>query len=218
MAYENLDNEPEAFGLVRVANLDDDGGWEWAVLRVWADSDGLLFYACDAGRSDSSRFEDVQTIDDLHALHTTEDEDRFTAYVLRWQSDHSAFCKRAEAIEFLQDVHRTFRLPMDQRPKYKPEEADVAAKIVSEWQYRVWGMKPDGFDCIDVCVVRYDLLLRTSEYATADGEGVITWTEYPEGQTIGTLIRIGGIQQAKLALSGNDDVKALLALLKKTSG
>ena len=86
------------------------------------------------------------------------------------------------------------------------------------WQYHTWGVRPDGVDALDVCVVRYHLLDRTSEYATADANGVISWTEYPEGGIVGTLYRVNGIQQAKLALSGNDDVKALLALLKKTAG
>lgn len=62
-------NQPEAFGLQPVAELDYSSGfYEFDLRVVWQHDDGTLYTARDAGCSCPSPFEDYTSLDKLDAV------------------------------------------------------------------------------------------------------------------------------------------------------
>jgi hypothetical protein len=80
-------NNPEKFGLTRVALLDDpEASYSFGYLVLWKHEDGRLFYAQDSGCSCPSPFEDFNTLEDLTPLVDT------TLSWIAFKNDVGGFC------------------------------------------------------------------------------------------------------------------------------
>jgi hypothetical protein len=65
----NVYYSPEDFGLEIVGTLEDEPNYDFNMVVVWKDKDGVAYWAHDSGCSCPCPFEDYQTVDSLEVLN-----------------------------------------------------------------------------------------------------------------------------------------------------
>lgn len=69
----DLYNQPEAFGLTPVGELDDpNANWSFDTFVVWQHEDGSFYFAQDAGCSCPSPFENYTSLDGAEKVESIE--------------------------------------------------------------------------------------------------------------------------------------------------